>query len=104
MMSSDELWVAPMTPPNLSDSMHRAQNVWRKNAMLGLRAEHTLLGGADKDGLRISAMVSTSFLRSSVTNSPDKLRDLSEEGWSARRKLDLFRDPVDHSVRLPDGH
>ena len=89
-----------MTPtPNLSDSMHRAQNVWRKNAMLGLRAEHTLLGGADKDGLRVSAMVSTSFLRSSVTNSSDKLRDLSEEGWSARRKLDLFRDPVDHSVR-----
>ena len=89
-----------MTPPlNLSDSMHRAQNVWRKNAMLGLRAEHTLLGGADKDGLRVSAMVSTSFLRSGVTNSSDKLRDLSEEGWSARRKLDLFRDPVDHSVR-----
>ena len=89
-----------MTPtPNLSDSMHRAQNVWRKNAMLGLRAEHSLLGGADKDGLRVSAMVSTSFLRSGVTNSADKLRDLSEEGWSARRKLDLFRDPVDHSVR-----
>ena len=63
--------------------------------MLGLRQEHTLLGGSDKDGLRVT----TSFLRSSVNNSPEKLRDLSDEGWSARRKLDLFRDPVDHAVR-----
>ena len=73
--------------------LHCAQNVWRKEALVGLRGgEHALLGGDDKEQ-GAAALISTDNKKG-----PDSRKALSEDGWTARRKLDLFRDPVDHSI------